>query len=863
MPDNSGNRTDHVPASDRWQLTDLSPTVSHRRALTLTVIAFLLANLCFDALLFWKVARSRERYERESEIQVTNLSKALEQNVYTLIREVDLTLQTVADAWQKEASSRQAVDGSFQSFMDRQSGRLPTILGLRMANREGRVVFSTGAVAAPNAYIGDRDHFVKVRERENPGLVIGKPVLGRVSHQWVLPISRRLSYPDGSFGGEVHASISLATFSKMFSSLNLGPRGVVSMWNETTTLARHPEKVNGRSAIGTSNPSRQLKVLLGRAANAALYRATAPTDGVRKTYFLNKVGNFPLWVIVGLAEADYLAPWHREIRETELIAALFAAFSLVSAWQLYRYWKFSRRRLSEIVVRETEEQLQSARKLARIGSWIKDLRSGTYIWSDEVYRISGVDPSAASPAENLLMAVAHPDDRQSLATSFELAAQSAFPQALQFRIARQDGTVRWLHLEGKLESSPAGTPERVVGFIHDITENKKGEEERLNLERQVLHSQKLESLGVLAGGIAHDFNNILTAIVGNADLALGRTEEQSPVAENLRRIISAATRAADLAKQMLAYSGKGSFRIEHVRVNAILVEMQHLLEVSISKKARLQLELALDVPAVEADPTQLRQIILNLVINASEAIGDAGGSIRVTTEYRHCGRSFLDGFQNDGELEEGCYVLLEVADDGCGMPREVQARIFDPFFSTKFTGRGLGMAAVLGIIRSHRGAIKVESEQGCGTTFTILLPATGKPVEEESRSTREHRLLQGKVLLVDDEEEVRLTGAELLRELGFTVITGADGVEAVGLVQESPDLLLVLLDLTMPNLDGEQCFNRIREIAPDLPVVICSGYHESEIAGKFKGKGLAAFLQKPYKFSDLKEVLGKVLTQEG
>ncbi|GFO53484.1 hypothetical protein GMSM_04910 [Geomonas sp. Red276] len=863
MPDNSGNRRDLISAGDRCQRADPSSPLSHRRALTLTVTAFLLVNLCFDALLFWKISRSKERYERDSEIQVTNLSKALEQNVYTLIREVDLTLQTIADAWQKEASSGKGVDSRFQAFMERQSGRLPTILGLRVASREGRVIYSTGAVAARNPYIGDRDHFTRVRERENPGLVIGKPVLGRVSKQWVLPISRRLSHPDGSFGGEVHASIALGTFSRMFSSLNLGPRGVVSMWNETTTLARHPEMVKERSTIGTSKPSRQLKALLDSRTKAALYRATAPTDGVRKTYFINKVGDFPLWVIVGLAEADYLAPWHREIRETELIALLFAAISLVSAWQVYRYWKFSRRRLSEIVVRETEERLQSARKLARIGSWIKDLRSGTYIWSDEVYRISGIDPSAAAPAENLLMAVAHPDDHQSLATSLELAAQSALPQALQFRIVWRDGTVRWLHLEGKLETSAAGTPERVVGFIHDITENKKGEEERLNLERQVLHSQKLESLGVLAGGIAHDFNNILTAIVGNADLALGRSDEQSPVAENLRRIISAATRAADLAKQMLAYSGKGSFRIEQVQVDAILVEMHHLLEVSISKKARLQVELAHGLPAVEADPTQLRQIILNLVINASEAIGDAGGTIRVRTEYRDCGRSFLAGFQKAGELEEGGYILLEVADDGCGMPREVQSRIFDPFFSTKFTGRGLGMAAVLGIIRSHRGAIRLESEEGRGTTFTILLPATGQPVEEEPRGTRNNWLLQGKVLLVDDEEEVRLTGAELLRELGFTVITGSDGEEALGVVRETPDLLLVLLDLTMPNLDGEQCFNRIREIAPALQVVICSGYHEAEIAGKFKGKGLAAFLQKPYMLSDLKEVLGRVLKQEG
>ena len=380
------------------------------------------------------------------------------------------------------------------------------------------------------------------------------------------------------------------------------------------------------------------------------------------------------------------------------------------------------------------------------------------------------------------------------------------------------------------------------------------------MEKQLLHAQKLESLGVLAGGIAHDFNNILTAIIGNADLALMRINKASPAVENLHRIEQSAARAADLAKQMLAYSGKGKFVVENLDLNVLLEEMLHMLDVSISKKAILRLNPYTPLPLVEADATQMRQIIMNLVINASEAIGDKSGVIAITTGCMDCDRGYLKNVWLDENIHEGLYVYLEITDTGCGMDKETLSRIFDPFFTTKFTGRGLGMAAVLGIVRGHKGAIKVYSEPNKGTSFKILLPASGKPAELFNHDNLlDNWQGSGTVLLVDDEETVRGIGAEMLKELGFSTITANDGREAVEIFKATPDITLVILDLTMPHLDGEQCFRELRQLKPDIKVIMSSGYNEQEITQRFVGKGLAGFIQKPYKLSILKLEIQKVL----
>ncbi|GFO60182.1 hypothetical protein GMST_25070 [Geomonas silvestris] len=425
---------------------------------------------------------------------------------------------------------------------------------------------------------------------------------------------------------------------------------------------------------------------------------------------------------------------------------------------------------------------------------------------------------------------------------------------------RADGSPFWGYLTARRVVSGGGGVVTMVGTVTDLSELKSAEEKRLRMEQQMLHVQKLESLGVLAGGIAHDFNNILLAIMGNASLALHRLPPDSPAQYHLEQIEHASDKAADLARQMLAYSGKGHFVLQAVDLNRLVQDMTAMLEVSLSKKVTLHFELDEGIPCLVADATQLRQIVMNLAINATEAIGEQSGDITIRTGCLECDRSLLASTWLNDDLPPGFYDFLEVRDTGCGMDADTLARIFEPFFTTKFTGRGLGMAAILGIVRGHKGAISVESEPGRGTCFRIYLPASRQTSCETSKvETSQAWRGSGTVLLVDDEKAVREVGRELLRALGFAVICAEDGAEALKRYQERRDeISLVLMDLTMPNLNGEETFRELIRLDPGVRVVLSSGFTEQEVAGKFPGRRLAGFMQKPYTLGALRELLSRL-----
>jgi two-component system cell cycle sensor histidine kinase/response regulator CckA len=394
--------------------------------------------------------------------------------------------------------------------------------------------------------------------------------------------------------------------------------------------------------------------------------------------------------------------------------------------------------------------------------------------------------------------------------------------------------------------------------IIDITDRKLAEEEKILLELRIRETQKLESLGVLAGGIAHDFNNILTAIIGNASLARMQQEPTAPVYSYLEKIETSSQRAADLCNQMLAYSGKGQFNVMRFDLTAIVEETTHLLQLSISKKVVLKFDLARNLPVILADATQIRQIIMNLVINASEAIGEKSGMILIATGVMYADHDYLKEEYLSSNLVEGNYVYLEISDNGCGMDKETSARIFDPFYTTKFTGRGLGLAAVLGIVRGHKGALKLYSELGCGTTFKLLLPCTVGPAEEYGTGLVPPSSLQGSgtILVVDDEETVRTVIADMLESFGFQVEMARDGLEALAMFSNIGERIrLVLIDLTMPNLDGLETFCELRRMKSDIKVIIMSGFTECDMMDRFPGKEIIGFIQKPFSAEKLLEKL--------
>jgi signal transduction histidine kinase/CheY-like chemotaxis protein len=393
--------------------------------------------------------------------------------------------------------------------------------------------------------------------------------------------------------------------------------------------------------------------------------------------------------------------------------------------------------------------------------------------------------------------------------------------------------------------------------------------------QNMFHTQKLESLGVLAGGIAHDFNNILTTIMGNADLALLTLPEHSNATGLIESVKKGTLLAADLAQQMLAYSGKSPFTKTSIHINPFIEDMIHLLKLSISKNAVLKFNLADSLPLIDVDKTQLRQIIMNLVINASDAISKKSGVISISTGLMYCDQEYFNSTELSGwnapitnQPNSKPYLFIEVSDSGCGIDKNNLNQIFDPFFTTKFTGRGLGLAAVLGIIKAHKGTVKVYSEENIGTTFKILLPQsdtctnfrlngiTEKEVHVESK-------LSGTVLIVDDEETIRSMTRTMLETVGYRVYEAADGRESLDVYKENQQSIdVVLMDLTMPHMDGEEAFRELRRINNRVKLILCSGFSKHDIQEKFSGKGVAGYLQKPFQMSQMLELVSETITSD-
>jgi PAS domain S-box-containing protein len=406
-------------------------------------------------------------------------------------------------------------------------------------------------------------------------------------------------------------------------------------------------------------------------------------------------------------------------------------------------------------------------------------------------------------------------------------------------------------------------------FLLDVTDRKRLEEERLSMERQLLHTQKLESLGVLAGGVAHDFNNLLLAMLGNLDIALLDLPQDVPARRNIERAGQAASRAADLTRQMLAYSGKGKFVVQEVQLADMVSECAQLLRTSIPRTIEFHLQLNRSIPPIKADPGQIEQVVMNLITNASEAIGAHPGTITLSTGFSRMSAEALRGSRLDQAPPPGDFSWIEVVDTGCGMDEPTSRRLFEPFFTTKFTGRGLGMSAVLGILRGHQGAIFVDSEPGVGTRMRVLFPAlhagqeaAGPPVTAEERAAGPG-LAGGTVLVVDDEEIVREVCRDLVLSLGMKVLTAVDGEEAVRIASDpGREITCVILDLTMPRMNGAVAFERLQALRPGLPVILSSGYNEQSAVQQFTARGLSGFIQKPYTLELIRETLTRALHRE-
>jgi len=508
------------------------------------------------------------------------------------------------------------------------------------------------------------------------------------------------------------------------------------------------------------------------------------------------------------------------------------------------------RKQAELALQTSEDRFRTLTMASPLGVFLADATGLSTFVTPRMCDLWGA-PVEALLGDGFRRAV-HVDDRARVHTAWQQAVCDGLGLSIEYRVQRADGDLRWVS-ERTAGHRAGDSITGFVGTVEDVTAQKEAEEDRRRLEVQMQHAQKLESLGVLAGGLAHDFNNLLVGVLGNVSLALADVTPGSDTHELLGDIELAARRAAELTTQLLAYAGKGRFNLQPIDLSAAVRETSSLLHSAISKRATLTLDLAPELPLITGDGTQVRQVIMNLLTNASEALEEHPGDITLRTGTMHADRACLAECLAADDAGPGEFVYVEVSDTGIGMSADTLLRIFDPFFTTKFTGRGLGLAATLGIVRGHHGALQVRSEPGIGTVVRVLYPASERRASEVSpvRPAATGRRT-GTILLVDDDPFVRDVARRMLERSGYRVIGAVDGDEGLRLFAErEAEITAIILDVTMPHLSGTEVLVELRRRGKTVPVVLASGYTSESLASPVAGERFPVFVQKPFVTQDL------------
>ena len=506
------------------------------------------------------------------------------------------------------------------------------------------------------------------------------------------------------------------------------------------------------------------------------------------------------------------------------------------------------------LLRQSEWHLKNAARLAHIGYWQWDIKANQVSGSDEMFRIFG-KPANYTPSYDDFLQTVIPEEREQVTRWVGDCLAEKRGSEIEYQIAWPNGEVRAVSCISELSLGEEGLPTRMFGACQDITDFRRAQRE--NLARQ-----KLESIGTLAGGIAHDFNNLLAGVLAEAELAGAELEQGESPLEGLKRIRLAAGRGAEIVRELMTYSGQDKAGpVEPIDLSQLVEEILGLLKISVSKHAVLKVDLQKRVPTVLGNSAQLRQVVMNLVINASEALGEEDGLIGVATSHIVLPRS------SGPDLPAGDYLNLEVSDTGSGMSEELQAKVFDPFFSTKFAGRGLGLAVVHGIVRDHGGAINLVSAPGQGTKFEILLPCGGETAQSQHDATEQATAKArgnraGTILVVEDEAVLRGAVSKMLRKNGFSVLEAMDGSSALELVRAHyHEIDVMLLDITLPGVSSLEVFEHAKRLRPELKVILTSAYGREAVDAAFAGLRGERFIRKPFRFVELMSLLQDALAE--
>jgi PAS domain S-box-containing protein len=678
---------------------------------------FVLTFTAFLITLIWSAISYRIDHDRgvvidAAQVNTRNLARAYAEHVQGTLQLLDQALLRMKNEYEHKSS-----DPAYLRRMMNDERIEAQIVPMAVTSRDGYIIASNvGTVPHANlpppasvmaSYVGDRDYF-HAQLAHDSGVYVSAPMVNQITGKTTIALSRRLNDAHGGFAGVVFVSFDLDYLTGFFTDLAIGKRSGFTIVG-TDMVIRDMIRGTGRATelVGQTISKSSLLPALTQAANGD-YEAASPIDGVERLYSYRTLPKYHLVVLSSAARPDILANFNERKRTMILACVLLSLiFSAVAAFQLRRVAKTRR---YEIALNRSNEKLARAQSLATIGCFEHNITTGEAEWSDELYRILGLEPTGAIPGRDTLMALIHPEDRERFEQYRNAELQGKATPPLEYRIIRADGTERIVRRETGIVVDEETQGLRCFGTLQDITALRLAEQRERDLERKLLHSQKLEALGTLAGGIAHDLNNTLTPIMALSKLTARRLHHDDDLRKNLETIFAASEQARDLVRRVLSFSRREKIEKVVVGPGSIVIEAMSLLRATVPSSIKLSSQIG-DVPLIRADPSQIHQVITNLVANAAQAIGSQPGTITVILERA-------------GNAKSCGEIRLSVIDTGKGMDESTRQRIFEPFFTTKEVGQGtgLGLSIIDGIVNNHGGRIEVASEPGKGTRFDIYFP---------------------------------------------------------------------------------------------------------------------------------------------
>ncbi|APW44225.1 hypothetical protein RS694_17945 [Rhodoferax saidenbachensis] len=810
------------------------------------VISALVGSAVYDS---WQLHEQLKAWNYRA---LGNLARALSSEANRNFQSVDLLLMDTA-VWYQDAALKATPTEIEQALSARVTG-LGQVSVLTIVDAQGMQRYRSRDTGRPLTNVADRPYFTTQRDAQFSGLYINEPIVTRSEALPALVMSRRLNDAKGGFAGVVTAIVTLDEFRDMYSTfqMNEGSSLLLTL-DDGTLVARNPV------IPGLKNDAKFPELALFKSGDA-VDRVISPLDGRAKFVAALPVGNHPLIIAITRDEADALAPWVTEMRSAAIRTTLLSLLIIFTIHGLLR--QLRKVSLGEQALRESEERYAMTMDAANSGHAEWNIKSDSIFLSEKWRTLHGLATGEPiSTIRELIAAVPmHEEDRLPTKEALDehLAGKSRCIE-VEYRVLHADNKWRWIHARAKSLMDAQNRPLRIYCAVADVTERHEALAAKLELERRLQQTQRLESLGTLAGGIAHDFNNILGAILGFGEMAHQKAPPGTDMHRHLSRVMQAGDRARLLVRRILDFSRSGVADHTPVHIQSVVEEAVSMLSPVIPVGVRLRSELAAGNAAVMGDATQLYQVATNLCTNALQAVGDAGA---ITVRLYHQDVA-ADKALVLGSLSVGAYVCLEITDTGPGMAPHVLQSMFNPFFTTKKgnEGTGLGLSVVHGVVADHGGAIDVASALGKGTTMYIWLPIEGSGVPHFPPSPL--RLTQGQgqtVMVVDDEAALVELTEELLASLGYEPVGFSNAEAALAAFQASPNGFdAVLSDEMLPGMSGSELAARLRALRATVPIILMSGKITPDLEAGVRDGGIDLLLHKPLQLGEIADALQRVV----